>query len=103
MYKAAAIGSRESVSGFASLGISVFFKTQPDEVSRLINRLAQNGFAVIFITEAAAAGVSEAIEKFRSRRIPAIILIPGVSGNTGEGMRDLHRSVEKAVGSDILK
>lgn len=103
MYKAAAVGSRESVSGFASLGISVFFKTEPAEVSRLIQRLAQNDFAVIFITEAAAAGVRDTIDKFRSRKLPAIILIPGVNSNTGEGMRNLHQSVEKAVGSDILK
>ena len=33
---------------------------------------------------------------------PAIILIPGVKGNTGEGLRGVHKSVEQAVGSDIL-
>ena len=31
-----------------------------------------------------------------------IILIPGVSGNTGEGLSAVRRSVEKAVGSDIF-
>jgi V/A-type H+-transporting ATPase subunit F len=33
---------------------------------------------------------------------PAIILIPGVSGNTGEGVKGVKGSVEQAVGSDIL-
>jgi V/A-type H+-transporting ATPase subunit F len=47
--------------------------------------------------------VKSTIDKYRSSRLPAIILIPGVTGNTGEGMRSLHESVEKAVGSDILK
>jgi V/A-type H+-transporting ATPase subunit F len=103
MYKAAVIGSRESVSGFAALGLNVFPETEPEKIAKLINKLAQNDFAVIYITEAAANGVSDTISKYRSQKLPAIIMIPGVTGNTGEGMRNLHESVEKAVGSDILK
>lgn len=102
MYKAAVIGDRESVSGFAALGLSVFPESEPEKVSRLISRLAQNDFAVIFITEAAAARVYDTIVRYRNTKLPAIILIPGITGNTGEGMRNLHESVEKAVGSDIL-
>lgn len=102
MYKAAVIGDRESVSGFAALGLSVFTETQPEKISKLIHELARNNFAVIFITESAAAGVSETIGKYRSTELPAIIPVPGISGNTGEGMRNLRESVEKAVGSDIL-
>lgn len=102
MYKAAVIGDRESVSGFAALGLSVFHETQPEKVSKLIPKLAQNGFAVIYITEAAAAGVQDTIGRYRNSRLPAIILIPGITGNTGDGMRNLHEAVEKAVGSDIL-
>ena len=42
------------------------------------------------------------IHRYRSARLPAIIPIPGVSGNTGLGMRMVKKSVEQAVGSDIL-
>lgn len=31
-----------------------------------------------------------------------MILIPGVSGNTGLGIQNVRSSVEKAVGSDII-
>ena len=34
--------------------------------------------------------------------LPAIIPIPGVSGNTGAGLARVRKSVEKAVGSDII-
>jgi V/A-type H+-transporting ATPase subunit F len=34
--------------------------------------------------------------------LPSIILIPGVKGNTGEGIRRVKATVEQAVGSDIL-
>jgi V/A-type H+-transporting ATPase subunit F len=103
MYKAAVIGDRQSVAGFAALGLSVFYETDGDRISRLIGRLAHSGFAVIYITEAAAAKAEDVIEKYKSEKLPAIILIPGIGGNTGDGMRRLHESVEKAVGSDILK
>jgi V/A-type H+-transporting ATPase subunit F len=34
--------------------------------------------------------------------MPAIIQIPGVRGNTGNGISGVKKSVEQAVGSDIL-
>ena len=40
--------------------------------------------------------------KYDDRVTPAIILIPGVFGNTGEGIARVKGSVEQAVGSDIL-
>jgi len=101
-YKTAVIGDSASVSGFAALGLSVFRETEPEKISRLINRLAENDFAVIYITEPAAALAGDTIKKYRSHRLPAIVLIPAIEGNTGDGMRSLHESVEKAVGSDIL-
>ncbi|MBQ6251272.1 MULTISPECIES: V-type ATP synthase subunit F [Ruminococcus] len=102
MYKAAVIGDSASVSGFAALGLSVFRETEPDKITKLISRLAANDFAVIYITEPAAALVSDTIAKYRSSKLPSIVLIPAIEGNTGDGMRALHEAVEKAVGSDIL-
>ena len=57
---------------------------------------------MIYITEALAAELSEEIEKCRGRRFPAVIPIPGISGNTGAGMLAVKKSVEQAVGSDII-
>lgn len=102
MYKAAVIGDSASVSGFAALGLSVFRETEPDKITKLISRLAANDFAVIYITEPAALLVEDTINKYRNSRLPSIVLIPAIEGNTGNGMRALHEAVEKAVGSDIL-
>ena len=35
-------------------------------------------------------------------KLPAVIQIPGVSGNTGAGVSGVKKTVEQAVGSDIL-
>lgn len=101
-FKVAVIGDTASVSGFAALGLSVFRETEPDKITKLISRLAANDFAVIYITEPAAALVSDTIKKYRSSKLPSIVLIPAIEGNTGDGMRGVHEAVEKAVGSDIL-
>ena len=101
MYKIAAIGDKESVYGYAALGISVFEATY-ENAAALIEKLAKDNYAIIFVTENIAVGAAEIIEKYKSKNIPAIILIPGISGNTGYGMAGIHKTVEKAVGSDIL-
>lgn len=102
LYKTAVIGDSASVSGFAALGLSVFCETDADRIAKLISRLAAGGFGVIYITEPAAALAGDTIKKYRNQKLPSIVLIPAIEGNTGEGMRGVHEAVEKAVGSDIL-
>ena len=102
MYKIAVIGDRESVYGFSSLGIDIYPAYSGEEAKHLINKLADESYAVIYITEALAKDASETIEKYSREITPAIILIPGVTGNTGEGMNSVLKSIERAVGSSIL-
>ena len=102
MYKIAAVGDRDSISGFASLGLATFEVKGREDSEHIIDKLADSGFAVIYVTELVASFIPDTLERYRASAIPAIIPIPGVTGNTGAGMRDVHLSVEKAVGSDIL-
>ncbi len=96
------MGAYDSIYGFAALGLDTFpVKTQEEGIHTL-RRLAAGDYAVIYITEALAAELKEEIEKYREQQLPAIIQIPGVAGNTGEGITGVKKSVEQAVGSDIL-
>jgi len=103
MYKIAVMGDRESVFGFAALGFSVFPLEDRDQAAKLLDTLAAGPYAVIYITEKWGEILEDRIARYRDRKLPAVILIPGVSGNTGRGMRAVRESVEKAVGSDILQ
>lgn len=103
MYKIAAIGDRDSIYGFASIGLEIFPADDAKTAAQLLRKMSEEKYAVVFITEALASLLENELNRYREQPIPAIILIPGVSGNTGQGMRSISRSVEQAVGSDILK
>lgn len=101
MYKIGVMGDHDSIYGFAALGFDTF-PVEGDEARKKLRELAESDYAVIYITEKLAKELQDQVDKYRGELTPAIIQIPGVSGNTGEGIRDIHLSVEKAVGSDIL-
>ena len=103
MYKVAVMGDKDSIYGFAAIGMSVFPTDDVDEAKNILKNLANGDFGIIYITESLAAEISEDIEEYRFQSKPAIILIPGINGNTGAGMADVNKSVEKAVGSNIFK
>jgi V/A-type H+-transporting ATPase subunit F len=103
MYKIAAMGSRDSICGLAALGLEIFPTTgDVQQAARQLRHLAQNGYAVIYVTEQLAAAIPEEIDRYRNARTPAVILVPGVGGNTGAGLANVSRSVEKAVGVNIF-
>lgn len=101
MYKIAVMGDYDSIYGFAALGLDTFPVT-PAEAGERLHQLVADGYGIIYITEALAADLRQETARYEGQILPAIIEIPGVSGNTGNGVRGVKKSVEQAVGSDIL-
>ena len=102
MYKIAVMGDYDSIYGFATLGLDIFPVTDPEYGAAQLKRLAEAEYAVIYRTESLADELKKEIDRYREIMKPAIILIPGISGNTGAGIAGVKKSVEQAVGSDIL-
>ncbi|MEE0741108.1 MAG: V-type ATP synthase subunit F [Emergencia sp.] len=102
MYKIGVIGDKDSVLGFKAVGLEVFPCSQIEEARRVLHRLAKGEYAIIYVTERFAAEMMKDIDKYKDAKIPAIISIPGKEGPTGEGMRNVSKAVERAVGADIL-
>lgn len=102
MYKIAVLGDRDSIYGFAALGLDTFPVTDEAEAAKKLKSLAEGRYGVIYITEALQTKLEAEIDRYRNEKLPAIIPIPGVSGNTGMGMLSVKKSVEQAVGSDII-
>ncbi|HKL79792.1 MAG TPA: V-type ATP synthase subunit F [Mobilitalea sp.] len=102
MYKIAVLGDRDSIYGYAALGLDTYPVKDSEEATRTLKTLAEGSYAVIYVTEALQAQIESEIDRYISEGLPAIIPIPGVSGNTGMGIRNVKKSVERAVGSDII-
>ena len=101
-YKIAALGDRDSVLGFRTLGLDVFPAETVEEAKVLLHRLAKENYAIIYLTEGLAKGMGAEIDRYKDAVTPAVILIPGKEGALGIGMNAVKTAVERAVGADIL-
>ena len=102
MYKIAVMGDYDSIYGFSAIGLTAFPVSDAAEAAKTLHQIADSGYGIIYITEELADQISRDIAKYNDKLMPSIILIPGVKGNTGDGIRQVKASVEQAVGSDIL-
>ncbi|MCL2060231.1 MAG: V-type ATP synthase subunit F [Oscillospiraceae bacterium] len=102
MYKIGVIGDRDSILGFKAVGFDVFEAADAPAAAKALHDAATQDFAVIYITEQAAQEIVGAIDRYKESMFPAIIPIPGNAGATGLGMMNVKKSVERAIGADIL-
>jgi len=102
MYKIGVIGDTESILGFKAVGFDIFPANTPKEAGETLDRLAKNNYGVVYIVEDLAEKILDVTDKYKDARLPAIIPVPGKSGSTGMGIANVKRSVERAVGADIL-
>lgn len=101
MFKIAVLGDRESVLGFRSLGLSVF-PCSPEEAAKTLHKLAEENYAIIYITEQYAEAIGDDIAGYADKVTPAVILIPSKQGSLGLGLKNVKSSIERAVGADIF-
>ena len=100
--KIAVIGDKDSVTAFKALGLEIFSDSNAFAIRDRIKRLAQVHYAIILITEKAAAEVPDVIQKYKASAYPAIIPIPDSMGTTGYGIQGLKKDIEKAIGTDVI-
>lgn len=103
MYKVAVVGDRASVLAFQALGLDVFSPTGDVETRNIVDKLAREGYAVVYITEELAQRIPETIDQYKTKATPAIIYIPNSKGSMGLGLNEISKNVEKAVGMDIFR
>ncbi len=101
-YQIAVLGDKDSVMGFKALGLTVFPVDNVEQARHTLHQLAREDFAVVYLTEQFAAQMEADIARYKDELTPAVILIPGKEGSLGLGMANIKKSVERAVGADIL-
>ncbi len=101
-YKIGVIGDVESVIGFMAVGFTVVTVETAEEAANKLKRMAKENFAILFLTERLAKEMPDAIMAYKDSPLPSVITIPGKEGATGFGLANIKKSVERAVGADIL-
>ncbi len=101
-YRIGVVGDKDSILPFKVIGIDVFIVSNGNEGRYAVDKLANENYAVIFITEQIASLISETIERYSQSILPAIILIPNNQGSLNIGLSNIRANVEKAVGVNIL-
>ena len=102
MVKIAVLGDRESIKGFAAVGLDIFPCDKDEDAVALFKNLVQSGYGVIYVTEHLTAPLAREIEKTDRLLTPSVVPIPGAFGNNNSGTARLKAAVERAVGSDIV-
>lgn len=104
MRKIGVVGDKDSVLLFRAFGLDVFpvSEGRAEDNRKLVDRLAREGYGIIFLTEQVAAAMPETIERYRNQMTPGIILIPSNTGSLGIGLRNVRDNMERAVGMNIL-
>lgn len=98
----AVLGPKSSVFGFSAVGFKVFYADDAQSCEKALSSLVSSGeYAVIYITETLAQQIDDKMRTYTNMSLPAIIPIPDkLSG--GYAIKSIKKSVERAVGSDIL-
>ncbi len=96
------VGDKDSVLPFRVLGVDVFTVLNGNEGRSIVDKLANENYAIIFITEQIASFIPETIERYKGSILPAVILIPNNQGSLNIGLNSIRANVEKAVGVNIL-
>lgn len=102
MYKIGVVGDKDSILAFKAIGIDVYPVVEAEEAQKIIDRMAMDKYAVIFVTEQVAQNIEETIERYNREILPAVILIPSNQGSLNIGIQRIRDNVEKAVGVNIL-
>ncbi len=102
-YKIAIIGLHNVILGFKGLGMDTFSVDKPKQaLDTLKDLITKKEHAIVFITEDIAQDIKEELEELSRVTLPAIIAVPSHKGSFGVGLGRLRKTVEQAVGSDIL-
>jgi len=98
----AIIGDHASIIGFKAIGFKAISVAGSTEAEKAIDKLINDDCYVIFITEHIFQDILHVLDKYKDNRTLAIIPIPGRTGRTGIGMRNLNSYIEHALGGNIL-
>lgn len=102
-YRIAAIGEKDLIIGFSCLGVDLIPVQSKMDTETALRRIShERDLALVLITETAADLCRDMIPDLREKSPAVILIIPSHEGSRGISMTEMRRSIERAVGINIL-
>lgn len=100
--KAAIIGPKSVAALYGAAGVAVFEPSADISAQKLIAKLYNDGYGIIFITEAIYKGCEEAAKKYLNDPYPIIIPVPDDTSDGTYSKERIAANIKKAIGSDLI-
>ena len=101
--KTAAIGNKEALVLFESLGIDCFYEEKPEELKKLLHVMAhEKTYGIVFLAENLVKYVKDEIAEISKNPIPAIIIIPMQPKGKNIGLLKIQDIAARATGTKII-
>jgi len=100
--RTAFIGDADSVLGFRALGVETYTPESGSEAVQTFRKLVKEKVAVIMITEDMLNHLQSEIDQVVHLPVPAIVVLPGVSGSKHTGEDTIRNLIIRAVGVDLM-
>lgn len=97
----AIIGNGDFITVFQAAGVKAFSADSEQKAKEALRQAALN-FQIIFMTEELYRPLAEYCKRFDEAPYPIVIPIPSGKGEGGDGQEILKKSMERALGVDIL-
>ena len=97
--KIAAIGDKNVVFAFKSIGAEIYPFTADNKIKKTIKELIEQKCAIILITEREAEQINDYLNTLSDKAYPIILPIPNGVGGSGYGLSRVNEHIIKAVGS----
>lgn len=102
MAKIAVVGPRENILYYLSAGFAVYAAEDAKSAKAELERAADDGASVIFISPAYADALADEMRKYAFGTDVAVTLLPQRTEGIDPGTALMKSAVERAVGADIV-
>lgn len=96
------IGDVDTVLGFRALGVETIVPDDADDARKQFERLVKQKTSVIMITEKIMDFLQEQMEEVVHMAIPAVVVLPGITGTLKRGEDTIRELIIRAVGVDLM-
>ena len=98
--KAAIIGPKSVAALYGAAGVAVFEPSADISAQKLIAKLYNDGYGIIFVTETVYRSCEEAAKKYLND--PIIIPVPDECSDGTYSKERIAANIKKAIGSDLI-